>query len=907
VDVLDGLGRVTQTWRPAPGGGYLVSEVIRALTGDEQRVSAPVQHASASLAGSFSSTRGTEFVSCTSADGLGRVRRSLRACTATQWQLYGSEEVLTSYPAPGVSESSDDEGYVKRLLQDTRGRLVRVSESDASGMRETARYGYDARSRVTRFRDGAGVGLGAPSGNVVRTRYDGAGRVREVTREAVGSGVEKAWYAMEWAGSEPSALWEGSSGSGVLVSTWEVDLLGRTTHKEVRRPDATWDEYEWEWDGEWVGARDATQDPTGTTTYGYAGGAFGATGEATTVTRTWTGGPVVSFTHAYGPESELRSTTWPDGQTTVTHEVDPATGRVQRRTVTWPGGLEMLDTLYDEWGQDAGWGSLSGATVTLDRMRPDRIEGYDFARGNGEDGRVDYRYWLDGQLREKDVTYSEAGVETWSRSMEYEYDDLKRVSEVSLRDGVGQLLDREWFEYDRVGNFTLTGRKDVAPWTWGASTFSQPAGRTRGSEAEVFTWDGQGRLTERTTSTGTWSYGYDGAGRLLRVSQGGSWVTSNGYDVDDGLVTETHPDGEVYRFGGWREDTRTDTVLFKPVPMLSLSSVGGGALTSRWVFVEPDGHALETATGMGSSAVSASVELLGAYGASLEVVGSPLPIDGYHGADADVSGGVTPFGVRHVLSGAGLWLQPEPLLYLGLTNGDLASPRGYTGVYAAANPVWLVDLTGYSPGPFEGDEIELDEPVMEALHSAVSMAREGDTEAGASLYSNPELGVYNMPGAVTLGVEGAWAPPRGDAKEADLAALADRYGGSPQQWVESGSLHVHHGSDGAARSYGWPSGQDINVVAAATQPYTAIVVSGRASVFGGRRVSAFSTTGDQATGFVARDSNDGLTAALQVRAAIQVGGIWGGRASDDASSTLLRASRVMAWTSERARSAASAP
>jgi hypothetical protein len=37
------------------------------------------------------------------------------------------------------------------------------------------------------------------------------------------------------------------------------------------------------------------------------------------------------------------------------------------------------------------------------------------------------------------------------------------------------------------------------------------------------------------------------------------------------------------------------------------------------------------------------------------------------------------------------------LLYLGLTNGDLASPRGYTGVYAAANPLLFGDRTGRWP------------------------------------------------------------------------------------------------------------------------------------------------------------------------------------------------------------------
>jgi hypothetical protein len=44
-----------------------------------------------------------------------------------------------------------------------------------------------------------------------------------------------------------------------------------------------------------------------------------------------------------------------------------------------------------------------------------------------------------------------------------------------------------------------------------------------------------------------------------------------------------------------------------------------------------------------------------------------------------------------------VWLQAEPLLYLGLTNGELGAPRRYGGVYAAGNPVGMTDPDGYVP------------------------------------------------------------------------------------------------------------------------------------------------------------------------------------------------------------------
>ncbi len=55
------------------------------------------------------------------------------------------------------------------------------------------------------------------------------------------------------------------------------------------------------------------------------------------------------------------------------------------------------------------------------------------------------------------------------------------------------------------------------------------------------------------------------------------------------------------------------------------------------------------------------------------------------------------FGARHMLTRDGLWMQPEPLLYLGLTNGDLANPRGFGGLYAMGNSNSFMDLTGYIP------------------------------------------------------------------------------------------------------------------------------------------------------------------------------------------------------------------
>ncbi|MCB9697531.1 MAG: hypothetical protein H6738_12190 [Alphaproteobacteria bacterium] len=99
-----------------------------------------------------------------------------------------------------------------------------------------------------------------------------------------------------------------------------------------------------------------------------------------------------------------------------------------------------------------------------------------------------------------------------------------------------------------------------------------------------------------------------------------------------------------------------------------------------------------------------STDLVGANGLDLAdrssqtPVGTPAwPLDGLHGAEADASEELLHFGARHMAMRDGLWLQPEPLLYLGPTNGDLRNPLGFGSLYAMGNTNLYMDLSGYIP------------------------------------------------------------------------------------------------------------------------------------------------------------------------------------------------------------------
>jgi len=118
----------------------------------------------------------------------------------------------------------------------------------------------------------------------------------------------------------------------------------------------------------------------------------------------------------------------------------------------------------------------------------------------------------------------------------------------------------------------------------------------------------------------------------------------------------------TYGFGNWRYDEASKTITVKPIPQMALEDIGGD-WQERWVFLEPDGHTLQTGGSISSGQPSEmSFQVTGPYGRTLAQVGQPLPADGFHGADADGAAGVVPFGVRHTLKDVGMWLQPEPLL-----------------------------------------------------------------------------------------------------------------------------------------------------------------------------------------------------------------------------------------------------
>ncbi|MFT4628755.1 MAG: hypothetical protein ACI8PZ_007451 [Myxococcota bacterium] len=189
---------------------------------------------------------------------------------------------------------------------------------------------------------------------------------------------------------------------------------------------------------------------------------------------------------------------------------------------------------------------------------------------------------------------------------------------------------------------------------------------------ERHTYDGFGRLSKT-----------DGMERRFDPITGDAdtlvWTHRNGYDAEDRLVHEVRTGLApkiVHRAPGYLHDTSVGQTI-DALPMLRVVdgrphvAVTEASGRAAWVFDD--------------AGAERSHEAVGATGVALHQTGARWHQDGLHGSQPDLPAGLVNHGVRHARLDDGLWLQPEPLLLLGPTNGNLAMPPAYGPAYAAGD------------------------------------------------------------------------------------------------------------------------------------------------------------------------------------------------------------------------------
>ncbi|MEM6925803.1 MAG: polymorphic toxin-type HINT domain-containing protein [Myxococcota bacterium] len=715
VDVLDGFGSPIQQFEPLGSAEWVVSEAIRDTRGHLRQSNEPyvVQQlpaagASLALAGAVSST--------TSYDVFGEPKTTFDIHTGTR---------QFSYPMPGERLEIDDEGFKRLLKYDTLGRLVEVMEGRGAptpwqgGLVRTGSYRYDGRGRVTQYTDG--------EGNQWRYSFDGAGRQIIVERSAPSSPLWTRYYTLNWEGADPVRIHEGTADASPEVE-WVYDALGRNTEQRVWNPvTGTYDTSIWTWDagvsGTWLGALHALEDTSGVETRRYDEvDGYGRQGWVTNVSRSFSAAAVTAdFAYDYDEEGRTVRKVWPSGAE-VTSVYGP-----DGRLLSQADGTRSVQYHFDSYGLESGW-MLEDVSTTparawthvVSRANSKAIQSLQWNHGTrGGDKRIDYQYWANGLLDKR--IYDAAN----SIGLDYDYDEFGRINEVADLGSPAAFYER--YAYDRASNLTHADRSadaeadgvDKAFQYIAPFAFNEVQGRdTSSTTREVYDWGAQSRLTtvlhREYASPGSPTFvdtpmrrfDYDGMSRVVEAvrhdpSLGAGRATRRTfeYGAENTIVVERTEEIDesvsptavlstttLLRFDGWRYDESTGVTIEQRLPMAR----DDGSL--RVVYLEPDGRAPWTRGLQGD----ANQEVLGAYGQPIAAltVGTRWELDSLHGSEQDLAFGVTHFGRRHMNLGDGMWLQPEPLLGLGLSTSELGRPLALGATYAAGNSNHLSDESG---------------------------------------------------------------------------------------------------------------------------------------------------------------------------------------------------------------------
>ncbi len=518
----------------------------------------------------------------------------------------------------------------------------------------------------------------------------------------------------------------------MLASEAFHDLMGRPTSVEVLNPVrvAGVDTYTWSWDEHpdtkdvWLGAVHQTTDAAGAIDHTYAPEFFGQLGRQTSYSRSWDPtGVSMAFHYTSDWLGLNKSVTWPGG-TVAKESYD--NGVLASQSVILPTGeWAFVEHSYDSLGLVVGWSGSTDDNATafdVDYVQsPTRR--YSATLSGAANTWASWSRDPAGRLTRKDLPGTEG--------ITYAYDHLQRVTR--MVDGpLSTGNDLETYAYDAIGNPTSMMRyhaQGPESWSYDPAHFSEVAGRsdTVNDRYEAFEYDPiTGRLLRDRTTDAAVSidlrhfYDYDGLGRLVRRTEKDKIAdTQHGhlivYDGDNQAIYEQdngpNPSA-VHRFGGVRYDSVSGETSLSVLPMLHVSD---GEF--QWKFLDQDGHALAI---YDTSGAELQYEVTGVYGARLDDFlyqrqpnawnDKPWELDGLHGQEVNQTMGTVHRGIRHAMLWDGRWLQPEPLLGMGLTGTNVAGPNAYSGVYSAGNPLNLADVSGFSPSQenshtgFEEDE-----------------------------------------------------------------------------------------------------------------------------------------------------------------------------------------------------------
>jgi RHS repeat-associated protein len=216
---------------------------------------------------------------------------------------------------------------------------------------------------------------------------------------------------------------------------------------------------------------------------------------------------------SYHPQGSLDSLTSNLGDTYVESTSYDASGRTDVREFS--AGAFQTDFEYFPWTTSTGQGRLqeivSGVTSDTDSLQ-----------------KLDYDYDIVGNIET---------IQDWiagtPQAQAFGYDSLDRITSAQATGGTGGLYSESYTYSSTTGN--LSNKGGVA-YAYNDSAHAHAATHLDG--AERYQYDASGNETWRSVGGSTYDLTYDGDGRLIEVSQGGSPIAKYLYDGDGNLVRE---------------------------------------------------------------------------------------------------------------------------------------------------------------------------------------------------------------------------------------------------------------------------------------------------------------------------------------------------------------------------------
>ncbi|MFO0852423.1 MAG: RHS repeat-associated core domain-containing protein [Gemmataceae bacterium] len=446
------------------------------------------------------------------------------------------------------------------------------------------------------------------------------------------------------------------------------------------------------------------------------------------------GGTVAVSTYGYTTAGQLETAANPAGAYTLSYDT---VGRIQ--TVAEPYGLSLTFT-YDDAGNRLTAQDNKGGTVTSEYDAAGRLASRRLT-GAGAVVRADFTYsdrdQLTGVTRSADL-FGGGSVGTTS----YTYDDAGRLGAITHRDPTGAVLASYTYGYDiadRLETESASGVSithaydDANQLKVGGGVLYDPAGTRSGGGSVP-------GPANRLASDGTWAYGYDDEGNVVKRSKGASADTwAYGYDFQDRLVTAAYSptDGgpvtarvtytydalgnrssrsewqsgggttvEKYAYDGWdtAKPGAVGTEAFDAWADLDADGnlaarrvFGGGvdqplarvaAGQAGWYLTDARGSV--RAVTDGSGAVTGTRDYA-PFGAVTATAGAGLDRYAWTGREWDSALGLEYNRARVYDPGAGRWLSEDPA---GFAAGD---PNLYR--YAGNSPTNATDPSGLQPPP----------------------------------------------------------------------------------------------------------------------------------------------------------------------------------------------------------------